>query len=192
MKKPIAIVIKLCILLVFLFMITGTSELWAQDKKILIAYFTHTLNTEKVAKEIQQQTGGDIFRIETVAAYPTSYDALEDVTEKEKNDKARPKLKSDVENIGSYDVIFLGYPIWWQILPMPVNTFLESHDLSGKTIIPFCTHGGSKLSGTDDEIKKLEPNATVLDGLALTKSTIDGRQDSLKKAVSDWLAKLSY
>jgi flavodoxin len=93
-------------------------------------------NTEVVAQMIQKVAGGDLFRIETVADYPEGYEATTEVANEELRSNARPKLKGRVEDMGPYDVIFLGYPNWWGTMPMPVYTFLESYDLSGKTIIP--------------------------------------------------------
>ncbi|SHN71624.1 flavodoxin [Desulfovibrio litoralis] len=164
-----------------------------ENKKTLIVYFSHTQTTEKVALEIHKKVGGDIFRIETVQQYPTEHKATVTLAEKERDANARPALKTQVENIDSYDVIFIGYPIWWYTLPMPLYTFLESYDLSGKTIIPFCTHGGSSMSGTEDVIKKLQPNAKVLDGLAVSRNIIRSNPDTgAEKPVAEWLSKLGY
>lgn len=165
----------------------------AQTKKILVAYFSHTQTTEKVAREIQRKTGGDLFRIETVRDYPAEHRELVDFAEKERDANARPALKSTVGDMDSYDVVFLGYPIWWYTLPMPLFTFLESYDFSGKTIIPFCTHGGSRLSGTEDVIKKIHPKANILEGLAVHRDRIgNGPDNGAEKPVAEWLSKLSY
>jgi len=166
----------------------------AQDnKKILVAYFSHTETTEKVAMEIHKKVGGDIFKIETVQSYPIEHRETVDLAEKERDSNARPALKAKVENIESYDVIFLGYPIWWYTLPMPLFTFLESYDLSGKTIIPFSTHGGSRMSGTEDVVRKLHPEAKVLDGFAVSRNVIRNNPETgAVKPVADWLAKLKY
>lgn len=93
----------------------------------------------------------------------------------------------------SYDVIFLGYPIWWYTLPMPLFTFLESYDFNGKTIIPFSTHGGSQMSGTEAVIRKLHSGATVYDGFAVSRNIIrNNPATGAVKPVEDWLAKLAY
>ena len=105
-------------------------------------------NNEYVAHLIQQQTGGDLFAIETEQEYPGTHDELLDFAYNEMTEVARPALASQIENLDSYDTIFLGYPNWNADLPMPLYTFLEEYDLSGKTIIPFTTHGGSGFSGT--------------------------------------------
>jgi flavodoxin len=172
-----------------------TKESTGQEgaKRVLIVYFSQTQTTEKLALEIQKElSGADILRIETESSYPTDYDTLTDVGKKELNDNVRPKLKPISVDISSYDVIFLGYPIWWGTFPMAVYTFLDTYDLAGKTIVPFCTHGGSGLSGTDDEIRKLEPNAKVLAGFAVSRSIVlNQSQDVLKGRVSEWLRSLS-
>ena len=165
----------------------------AQSKKILVAYFSHTQTTEKVAVEIQKHTGGDLFRIETIQSYPAEHKKTLDLAEKEREDNARPPLKGKIENMESYDVIFLGYPIWWYTFPMPLFTFLESYDLSGKTIIPFCTHGGSRMSGTEETIRKLQPKATVYEGLPVSRNIIRNDPDNgAKKPVTYWLARLKF
>lgn len=165
----------------------------AQPQKILVAYFSHTQTTEKVALEIQKKTGGDLFRIETVQAYPTEHRDTIDVAEKERNTDARPALKGTVEAMGSYDVIFLGYPIWWYTLPQPLFTFLESYDLSGKTIIPFVTHGGSRMSGTEEVIQKLQPNAKMRKSLAIHRNDLRNTPETgAQKAVTAWLTTLGY
>lgn len=114
-----------------------------------------------VAYLIQENTGADIFRIEPKTPYPTNHATLVDMAEEEQDNNARPELAANVENIAQYDAIFIGYPTWWSDMPMILYSFLESHDLSGKTIIPFNTHGGSGFSNTINTIVELQPNATV-------------------------------
>src|SRR5574342_89765 len=153
----------------------------ATDKKCLIAYFSRkgqnyvsgrivdlkVGNTEVAANMIQKITGGDMFHIESVTAYPKDYTETTEVAKNELSAKARPKLTGQVENMGAYDVIFLGYPNWWGTAPMPVFTFLESYDFSGKTIVPFCTHEGSGMGHYEKDIVKACPKATVLEGIAI-------------------------
>lgn len=129
---------------------TGTSneennktQLDTANQKILVAYFSFSGNTQMIANQIHENVGGDIFETKTEDAYPTDYNAVVDQAKKEKADNYRPKLATKVENMDSYDVIFLGYPNWRGTMPMAVFTFLEEYNLSGKTIIPFCTHDGS-------------------------------------------------
>jgi flavodoxin len=136
---------------------------------------------------IQELTGGSVFCIDTVKSYPKDYTATTNVAKKEQIDNSRPELSSHVENMDIYNVIFLGYPNWWGTVPMPVFTFLEEYDFSGKTIVPFCTHEGSGLGHSEKDIAKLCPKATILKGLAVHAS----RVSAAKKDVADWLNKIS-
>lgn len=119
-------------------------------------------NTQWVADRIQEATGGVQVRIETVQKYPGKHAALVAQGEDEKKKNARPELSTRITDLDAYDVIFLGYPIWWADLPMPLYSFLEAYDLKGKTIVPFSTHGGSAFSGTIETIASLEPKAKVV------------------------------
>lgn len=134
-------------------------------KKILVAYFSHTGNTEKVAQLIQSKTGADIFKIETAAPYPSVYRETTELAKQEKADNARPALKNKVENMSQYDVVFVGYPIWWYTAPMAVATFADSYDFSGKTVITFCTSGGSPISESTPDINKWFKGANVIEGI---------------------------
>lgn len=146
-------------------------------------------NTQYVAQIIQKNTGADIFRIEPKMPYPTDHKTLVDLASKEQKENARPELAAKVKNLDQYDVIFLGYPNWWGDMPMLLYTFLESHDLSGKTIIPFNTHGGSGFSNTINTIARLQPNATVnKNGFTVSRNDV---QDSAND-VAAWLRKLNF
>lgn len=134
-------------------------------KKILAAYFSHTGNTEKVAQLIQSKTGADIFKIETATPYPSVYRETTELAKQEKADNARPALKNKVENMAQYDVVFVGYPIWWYTAPMAVATFADSYDFSGKTVITFCTSGGSPISDSTPDINKWFKGANVIEGI---------------------------
>lgn len=130
-------------------------------------------NVEYMAQTIQQAVGGDLLRIETVEEYPLEHEALVDFAAEEQEAGARPALATQIENLGQYDTIFLGYPNWWGDMPQALYTFLESYDLSGKTIIPFCPHGGSGFSRTQSTIAELQPNATVReDGLTISRNDV--------------------
>ena len=124
-------------------------------------------NTSKIAAQIHEKVGGDTYEIVIEEPYTPNYYKLIDQAKKEQNDNYRPKLTGKAINMGSYDVIFLGYPNWWGTMPMAVFNFLEEYDFSGKTIIPFCTHEGSALGRSITDIKKVSSKATVLDGLAV-------------------------
>jgi flavodoxin/predicted small lipoprotein YifL len=144
----------------------ATSSIVVKDGKVLG-------NTQYMAQVIQQTAGGDLFSIETVQQYPLNHDSLVDQVADEQKKNVRPKLSTHVENMDDYDVIFLGYPNWWGDLPMPLYTFLEEYDLSGKTVIPFCPHGGSGFSRTVNTIAEMQPNATVSkDGFTISRNEV--------------------
>ena len=145
-------------------------------------------NNQYVAQLIQQNVGGDLFRIQTVQEYPGSHDALLEFAYNELTENARPELSSQIENPDSYDVIFLGYPNWNADLPMPLYTFLETYDFSGKTIVPFTVHGGSGFSRTIQTIRELQPNSTVVEnGLSISRNSVS----EAPNRVSEWLAELN-
>ncbi len=127
-----------------------------------------------------------MFHIEPFTAYPKDYTETTEVAKKELHVKARPKLTRQVKDMGAYEVIFLGYPNWWGPMPMPVFTFLESYDFAGKTIVPFCTHEGSGMGHTEQDIVKACPEATVLKGIAIQGSSAS----SAEAKVSSWIYKL--
>ncbi len=151
--------------------------------KILIAYFSRTGNTETVAKMVAEETNGTLFRISTAEPYPESYEEILDLAQTEQQNNARPALSSHVERMDEYDIIYLGYPIWWGTMPMAVMTFLEEYDFTGKTIMPFCTSGGTGLGRSMNDIRAAVPEAVVMDGLALSGNSPDnaGR-------VAEWVA----
>ncbi len=129
-------------------------------------------NNQYVAQIIARETGGDLFRIETVQEYPGSHEPLLEFAHNEGAENARPELSSQLGDISGYDIIFLGYPIWNADLPMPLYTFLEENDLGGKTIVPFTVHGGSGFAGTIQTVAELQPDAAVLenDGLSISRN----------------------
>ena len=145
-----------------------------------------TGNTGVVADMIAQATGADLFSIQTVEQYPDTYDATIDQGQQEQSDGARPELATHLENLDSYDTIFLGFPNWWGDMPMAVYTFLDEVDLSGKTVIPFVTSGGSGFSNTISTIQQMEPQATVQEGLSIGASSATGAQQQ----VESWLSEL--
>ena len=146
-------------------------------------------NTQYVAQLIQAHTGADIFRIEPKKPYPRSHGPLLDIAQKEQRGKARPKMKENVKDLAQYDVIFLGYPNWWADLPMILYTFLEANDLSGKTIVPFITHGGSGFSRTIRTIATLQPRAKVVtEGLSIYRDDVEGAEPE----VAAWLKRLGH
>lgn len=143
-------------------------------------------NTEVLARMIQKAMGGELFLIQTEETYPISYDETIDAGQQEQSADARPALAAQVENLDDYDTVFLGFPNWWGDMPMAVYSFLDEYDLSGKTIVPFVTSGGSGFSSTERTIAELEPDATVLDGLSVGDGNISGAQED----VTSWLTDL--
>lgn len=191
---------------------TGTGDS-ATDGKILIAYFTRannvdTLegvdavtsasinlrngeyvgNTELLALWIQEKAGGDLFSIEVAEPYSSDYDETDAQANREQQENAHPALAAQVDNLEDYSIVFLGFPNWYYDMPMAVYSFLEGHDLAGKTIIPFCTSGGGRFSNSLSTIAALQPDAEVVqDGLALMhNSSLLNSQDD----VNEWLAGL--
>lgn len=163
---------------------TGENVPTTGGSSVLVAYFSWSGNTESVAKEIQAQTGADIFRIVPAEPYTDDYDTLLDIAQEEQAVDARPEIADTVEDFQQYDVVYLGYPNWWGDMPMVLYTFLDEYDFSGKTIAPFVTSGGSGFSGTIGTIESMEPNAAVTEGLSLGSSEAAEPAD----AVSSWLA----
>ncbi len=172
------------------------------DSKVLVVVFSRadenysvgyikTGNTKIIADFIAESTGADVFEIVPVKAYPADYNSAIAVAKKELGDNARPEIKSDID-ISKYDTIFLGYPIWWGDLPMPVYTFIEAHDFANKRVIPFCTHEGSGVSGTDAKLKGMLKNATVEKAFALRGATAQNARDAAKQSVNNWLKTLNF
>lgn len=173
-----------------------------KEKKILVAFFSRAGenyavghiekgNTHIIAEMIAAETDGDLFHIEPVTPYPDDYTECTEVAKQELNVKARPAIKGDTA-VEDYDIIFIGYPNWWGDMPMPVYTFIEKHSWQGKTVIPFCTHEGSGLSGTENKLKAACQGATVLKGLAVRGATAQNAQAQAKESVNNWLGKLKY
>lgn len=152
-----------------------------QKKKVLVVYFSRTGTTKTVAKKIKKMTGGTLFRIQTKKKYPSSYDKMLNTAQKEQDEKVRPALKKRVKSMKKYDTILIGYPVWWGDAPMAIYSFLESYDLSGKTIIPFCTSGGTGIGDSVKNIKKVCKGAKVKTGL-----TANSVSD---KRIREWLKK---
>ena len=162
--------------------------------KIVIAFFSKTNNTKILAEQIQSLVGGDTFHVTTKAPYPTGYRETTRVARAELDNDERPELAATIspEDMEKYDVIFLGYPNWWGTMPMAMFTFLEQYDLSGKTIVPFCTHGGGGFGRGPADIAKLSPNATILQGFAVRTGFLRFLESRTPNDVADWLRGLGY
>lgn len=140
-------------------------------------------NNMLVADYVHEATGGDLFQILTVDTYPSDYDEAVDFVGEERRAGTHPTLQGQVQNMEAYDTIVLVYPNWWGTLPPPIYSFLESYDLSGKTIAPLCTHGGSSLGDTVQALRTFLPDTTILEGLAVRAADAP----SAKDAVQGWL-----
>ena len=151
--------------------------------KVLIAYFSWSGNTQGIAEEIRRQTGADLFEIVPIPAYSDDYNTVLMEAQRDQHDQARPAISNLPESIVGYDVILLGYPNWWASIPMPIATFLESYDFSGKTILPFCSHGGGRFGQSLTAIAKLAPQALVAPGLSVHYSGGSG----LPEEIRSWL-----
>lgn len=156
------------------------------DSNTLVAYFSWSGNTEAMANLIAEQTGGTLFEIAPATPYTDDYDALLDIAQQEQAEDARPALAASVENWDSYDVVFVGYPDWWSDAPMVIYSFLESYDWTGKTLVPFCTSGGSGFGRSLDRLPDSAPGATILEGLHVSGSSA---ADSGEE-VAEWIAGL--
>ena len=170
-------------------MLSGTASTAGEAEKaqiggqMLIAYFSWSGNTQGIAEEIQRQTGADLFEIVPVPAYSDDYNTVLMEAQRDQHDKARPAISNPPDSLEDYDVILLGYPNWWASIPMPIATFLESYDFSGKTILPFCSHGGGRFGQSLTAIAKLAPQAVIAPGLSVHYSGGSG----LPGDVQSWL-----
>ena len=182
----------------------------AGEENILIAYFTAGENSgvdavssasyitvdgeavgrlRAVADMIQDKTGGELFSIRTSVVYPTDGGELIDYAAQEQDENARPELTSHIDNFEQYDIVFVGYPNWWADLPMAVYSFFDEYDFSGKTIIPFNVHNGSRFSRTIETIQELEPDALVVEeGFTVSERDVAEAQED----VTAWLEGLGY
>ena len=185
----------LLILLSVVGMATATDAQQRQDmskgksnSKILVAYFSATGTTARAAEKLANVTGGELYAITPVESYTSAdldWNDKRSRSSVEMNDpKSRPALKGQKENIADYDVVFIGYPIWWDLAPRVIDTFIESHDLTGKTVIPFATSGGSTLSGSAAALKRSYPALNWKEGRLLNRAD--------EKTIRTWIEKLEF
>ncbi len=156
------------------------------SERILVAYFSHSGNTCALASQIHKSVRGDIFEIQSVEPYPDDYDDCVQQAKQELNSGYKPALKTKIENITLYGVVFIGYPIWWGTIPAPVRTFLSEYDFSGKTVVPFCTHEGTGLGRSITDIKLLCLKSKILDAVAIR----GGDAKNARNKVAEWLTKI--
>lgn len=157
-----------------------------KEGKILIAYFSWSGNTREIARQIQNQMGSDIFEIQPEKDYPAIYNDVLNRAKQEIRSSDKPQLKENIVLVEKYNIIFLGYPNWWNTFPAPVLTFLSECDFSGKTIIPFCTHGGGGIGHSVDDIRKQCPDTEILDELSINGN----RARNANSEVIKWLKKV--
>lgn len=141
-------------------------------------------NTEVAADIVREFTGGDLFKIEQMKAYSKDYNECIAQAQDDQKRDARPELKGYPETIENYDIIYLGYPNYWGTMPMAVFTFLEHFDFSGKTILPFCTHEGSGMGNSVEDIKRLCPSAEVKQGLPIRGSGVKNSRKDIEKWIN--------
>lgn len=158
------------------------------DKRILVAYFSATGTTARAAQKVAAATGGELYAIAPAKSYTSAdldWNDKQSRSSVEMNDpKSRPALKGKKENIADYDVVFIGYPIWWDLAPRIINTFIESHDLKDKTVVPFATSGGSTLAGSAAALEKAYPTLNWKEGQLLNRAD--------EKNVRTWIEKLGF
>lgn len=166
------------------------------EKKGLIAYFSQSGenyvdgkiislavgNTEMIARKIEELTGFDLFKIEPLQPYPADYKETARIAKTEHSEEMYPEMKTTAPDLSGYDVVYLGYPNWWSCFPMVVGRFLQSVDMSGKTIVPFCTHEGSGMCGLP-EIAELCPGAVIAPEILIKGSKISEADDLIRQWV---------
>lgn len=165
---------------------TSQPEESAGDKKVLIAYFSHTGNTRTIAGYIHEMVESDLVEIKTSETYTDDYDTLLAQIREEVASDYCPPLDTHIDSIDSYDVVFVGYPIWVETAAPPMRTFLTTHNLAGKTVIPFCTSGTSSAEASYRLVRSLCPQSTVLEGIQIRRGTYD----TAYERVAEWLQKI--
>lgn len=159
------------------------AEVIKPTDRVLVAYYSHSGNTAKIAHFIKNDSGADTFEIVPAVDYPSDYSALTAQAKQEIADGVKPTLKNKVPDLGGYDVIFVGSPCWWGTIAPPVATFLAENDFKGKTVVPFMTHGGSGLGHSVEDITKLIPGTEVAGAKAFWGSRAAGAEED----VAEWM-----
>ena len=173
------------------------------DQRVLVVYFSRADentggvgyiekgNTKILAEMIAERMHGDIFEIKTVKPYPKEYRPATEAAKQEKEENARPEIVGELPDLSKCDVVFLGYPIWWSDMPMPVYTFLDRENFVGKIILPFCTHEGSGFSDTQRSIADVT-KADVREGFALQGHIAQKSPEEARTALYEWMSKQGY
>ena len=182
---------------------TQTTASARSDQRVLVVYFSRADentggvgyiekgNTKILAEMIAERTHGDLFEIKTVKPYPKEYRPATEAAKQEKEENARPEIVGELPDLSKYDVVFLGYPIWWSDMPMPVYTFLDRENFAGKIILPFCTHEGSGLSDPQRSIADVT-KADVREGFALQGHIAQKSPEEARTALYEWMSKQGY
>ena len=182
------------------------NDVKVEGEKALVVFFSRTGeqykvgvidkgNTSIIAEMIAEKTGADLWEVKPIDdRYPTTYDELADYAKQEQKDNARPPYQGEAPDLSQYSAIFIGAPVWWGDWPMIMYTWFENNKeaLKGKTLIPFCTHEGSGLSGFDRKLASACPDSTVGTGLAVMGNEAQNKRDTAKKAVEEWLKGFGY
>lgn len=176
------------------------AEIAIESGKVLIVYLSRTNNTKAIAEIIHENVGGDLVALELVNPYPEDYKTTVAQVAKENETGFLPPLKTKIDNIHDYDVIFVGFPTWGMQLPPPMKSFLKQYDLSEKTVIPFNTNGGYGIGSTFDTVKELCPNSTVVEGFSIKGGVerdgiifvMEGEKETeARLEVQQWLRKIN-
>ena len=182
---------------------TQTTASARSDQRVLVVYFSRADkntggvgyiekgNTKILAEMIAERMHGDLFEIKTVKPYPKEYRPATEAAKQEKEENARPEIVGELPDLSKYDVVFLGYPIWWSDMPMPVYTFLDRENFAGKIILPFCTHEGSGLSDTQRSIADVT-KTDVREGFALQGHIAQKSPEEARTALYEWMSKQGY
>lgn len=153
----------------------------------LVVYYSHSGNTERIARIIAEATGGDILEIKPKIPYPSAYRAVVDQAKKEISEGCHPPIGPLELDLGGYDTIFVGSPNWWSTLAPPIATFLTQNDFAGKVIAPFCTHGGGGKARVGKDMAGLAPGAAILEALAVYENGGAGAE----REVKNWLSQIN-
>lgn len=153
----------------------------ASSDNVLIAYFSWSGNTETLANMIHEKVGGELYEITTVTPYTDDYDDLLDQAQQEQRDDTRPEIANHIDNFEKYEVVFVGYPNWWSDTPMAILSFLEQYNFTGKTVVPFCTHGSGGFGSSIKSITDSASKANILDGFEVSGSSVESANDDVIK-----------
>lgn len=188
MKKLLLLILPILILCTTscTFANNKNGELILKDKKVLIAYFSWSGNTKYIAEKIHNQTGGDMFQIETATPYPINYkETAYGIAKKQHDENVKPKLKNNGD-VSSYDVIFVGTPVWWYEMAPAVKTFLIENNFEGKIIVPFITNGGGGQYTVAKDMAQLAKGSKVLTPFV----TINRGDSNVQNEINSWLKEL--